>query len=485
MAKKIVTLYIDDTSLRLLITSGKRIKKWADLPLEPGLVKGSVIIKEAEVVARLKQLLKTLKVKPRKVVVGLSGLHSLTRPITLPQLPKAMLDEAAMREAKRVLPVPLGQFYVSWQIIATTESQIHIFVEAIHRKTADTVLKMLHKAGLAPQLMDLKPLALARIVTEPTAVIVDVQPTEFDIVIMTDGVPQPIRTVPLPSKTLSWQEKLPMIRDDLDRTMKFYDSNNPKRPLASSVPIYVSGELASEPEICQSLSDELGHPVLPLSSPLRCPEQLDPGRYLFNISLAVKGLSPGRKTGPLVVNLDALPTAYRPKPISLTRIFALPGAIAVISVFIFLIMLVQNASANIASIHSQLNITNQLVNQKQLQEKEMRENIAELEKKLAEAQASRNNFTAALDSLDKQRNGFKGDLEAVTSNSPSAINMTSISHAGSTLTLKGRAPDEAEIISYAKNLDASDRFSEIVITSMARNSEGVNFTLVLKTRGYD
>ncbi len=116
MVKKVVTLYIDDTSLRLVVTAGKRIKKWAELPLEPGLVKGAVVIKEAEVAAKIKQLFKAQKIKTRKVVVGLSGLHSLTRPITLPQLPKAMLDEATIREAKRVLPVPLDQFYLLWQI---------------------------------------------------------------------------------------------------------------------------------------------------------------------------------------------------------------------------------------------------------------------------------------------------------------------------------------------------------------------------------
>ncbi len=486
MVKKVVTLYIDDTSLRLMVTAGKRIKKWAELPLEPGLVKGAVVIKEAEVAARIKQLFKAQKIKTRKVVVGLSGLHSLTRPITLPQLPKAMLDEATIREAKRVLPVPLDQFYLLWQTVATTESHIHLFAVAIPRKTADTLLKTLHKAGLAPQFMDLKPLALARMATEPTAVIVDVQPTEFDIVIMADGVPQPIRTVPLPGKALSWQEKAPMIRDDLDRTMKFYDSNNPEKPLDSSVPIYVSGELADEPEICQSLSDELGHPVLPLPSPLRGPEHFDPSHYMFNISLALNELSSRKKAGPSVVNLNALPTAYRPEPISLTRIIALPSAVIVVSLLIFLIILNQNASANIASVHSQLDITNQLLKQRQSQGQELRDNIAELEKELAEAQASRNTFTTALDSLDKQRNGVKGDLETVTNNLPGNINMTNINHTGSTLTLKGSASSEAEALSYAKNLDASGRFPEIVITSMTRvEDEGINFTLVLKTRGDD
>jgi len=31
MAKKIVTLYIDDTSIRLLVTSGRKVKKWVQV----------------------------------------------------------------------------------------------------------------------------------------------------------------------------------------------------------------------------------------------------------------------------------------------------------------------------------------------------------------------------------------------------------------------------------------------------------------------
>ena len=114
MAKKIVTLFVDDASLRLMVTDGKRIKQWADLSLESGLVEGNVVVKKAEFAARIEQLFKTQKVKTRKISVGLSGLHCLTRPVVLPQLPDEMLDEAVKREAKRVLPVSLEQLYISW-----------------------------------------------------------------------------------------------------------------------------------------------------------------------------------------------------------------------------------------------------------------------------------------------------------------------------------------------------------------------------------
>jgi type IV pilus assembly protein PilM len=485
MAKKIVTLYIDDISLRLLVTKGKRIKKWAELPLEPGLVRSNVVINETEVAAKIKQLVKDQKVSAKRVIVGLSGLNCLSRPITLPQLPEAMLDEAVVREARRALPVPVEQLYISWQTIPTSPEKTGVFLVAIPHKTTDTLLKVLRRAGLNPYFMDIKPLALARIVKEPTAIIVDAQPNEFDIIIMTNGIPQPIRTVPLPEETLSWAEKLTLIRSDLDRTIKFYNSNNPGSPLTSSVPMYISGELANEPELCQSLSDEFGYPVLPLPSTLECPEQLDPSRYMANIGLALKELSSDKEASTLQVNLNALPAPQRPKPPSLLRVIVLPGAVVVIGLLVYLGMLIQGASVNIVSARNQLDSTNQVIMQKQLQRRELMNDIAELETSIAEAEAAHDAFTTALYHLDKTHSIVNGNLLAATQMVPLTVGLTNVSHAGGTLTIEGFAPSETEALSYAERLNTTLRFSEITVASVKRIDDEetvIEFTLILRSK---
>ena len=481
MAKKIVTLYIDDTSIRLLVTRDQQVKKWADSPLEPGLVKNGVVLKEAEVAAKVKQLFKVLKVTTKNIIIGVSGLHCLSRPIAFPQLPKEMLAEAVQREAKRALPVPLEQLHLSWQTMPASPGKTQVFLVAIPCKAADAMFKMLHQAGLKPYLMDLKPLALARAVRETTAIIVDVQPTEFDIVIKADGVCQPVRTVPLPSEASPWPEKLPLIKNDLNRTIEFYNSNNPEKPLSSTVPVFASGELANEPELCQSLSSELGHPVLPMPPPLKCPGAgLDPSHYMVNMGLTLKEIPSEEKAGPLVSNLNIMPAPYRPKPISLTNIFALPGAAIAVGLLFFLAMLIQSASADVTAMRGQLNTTDQLLQQKLSQKQELTEKIAEMEEKIAEAEASGNNFIAALHSIERQSNGVNG-IEITVNHLPGTISLTSISYTNSTLTVNGKAPGEGEILSYLGDLDASGRFSEITITSMRRiEGEGMNFALVLR-----
>jgi len=479
MAKKIVTLYIDDTSLRLMVTNDKRIKLWAELPLERGLIDNAVVIKKTEVATKIAQLFKAMKVKTKKIMVGMSGRQCLTRPITFPQLPKDMLDEAVRREATRVLPMPLEQLYTSWQIIRAPEGEIQVFLVAVPRKIADALLETVSQAGLKPRFMGLKPLLLTRIVKETTAVIIDVQTTEFDVVIMANGVSQPVRTIPFAHEALSGKEKLTIIKNELDRTMTFYNSNNPENTLTTTVPIFVSGELADEPELCQSLSDELGCPVLPLISPLVLPEGFAISRHMVNIGLALQGPSFGKEAGPSVVNLNALPASYQPKPVSLTNIFAVPGAAIAAGLLVFLVILIQSTAADITSMRNRLNTANQLLQQTLSQSQELAGNIAELEGNVIEIEASRDNYAVAAGTLENQSAGMNHDLEVTMNSLPSTVILSSISHANSILTISGRAPSEREILAYLKELDTSGRFGEISIANMSSiEGGGMDFTLL-------
>ncbi|MFC1903769.1 pilus assembly protein PilM [Chloroflexota bacterium] len=483
MSKKITSLYIDDTSIRLLVTHGTRIKKWADSPLEPDLIKNGVVLKDAEVAAKVNQLFKILKVRTKNITVGISGLHCLSRPITLPKLPEDMLDEAVKREARRALSVPLEQLYLSWQTIPAPPGKTQVFLVAIPCQVADAMYKMLHRAGFKLSVMDIKPLALARVIREKTAIIVDVQSTEFDIVIMADGVCQPVRTIPLPSEALPWQEKLPLITNELNRTIEFYNTNNPEKPLPTNTPIYVSGELANEPELHQSLTEKVGHPVLPMAPPLKCPAAgLDPSCYMVNMGLTLKEISPEKEHETMVTNINVMPVPYRYKPVALINVIALPGIAIAIGLLAFLVLLIQSASADVASVRGQLQNTEKLLQQKLAHQQELTNKIAELENKIAEAEVSGNNFIASLHSIERQSDGING-LEVVVNHLPDTISLAHIGYVNRTLTINGRTPGEGELLSYLRELDASGRFSGITITSLRKlESEETDFTLVLSVR---
>jgi septal ring factor EnvC (AmiA/AmiB activator) len=159
---------------------------------------------------------------------------------------------------------------------------------------------------------------------------------------------------------------------------------------------------------------------------------------------------------------------------------ALPSAVVALGLLFFLIALIQNTSAEIASIRAQLDATGQLLQQKIEQKQNLTENIAQLEKKIAEAQTSGGDFAAAVASLQKQTSMVNGNLEATVNSLSRAITLTSIAQDNPTLTITGSAPSDQDILSYVKQLDASGQFSHITITSLKRVADQrMDFTLVL------
>lgn len=466
MVANTTTLFISDVSMRLMVTRGKRIIKLADMPLDTSLSEIDTPEKEGQLAEKIKHFFKSNRIGTRKIILGLSGLHCLTRPIALPELPKAMLDEAVTREARRVLPVPVEQLYISWQTVSLAGGRLQTFMVAIPRHIADTVINIVNQAGFKPYLMDIKPIALARLAREATAVIVDVQSSEFDIIVMVNGIPQPIRTVPFPRETPSLKERLVIVKDELERTVQFYNSNNPDTRIQPGTTLLVSGELADEPEYYESLGQDTGFEATPLTSPLKCLKHLDPSHHLVNVGLTLKELT--REAGPLLPNFNTLPAPYQPKQISMHRLLAVPATIAAIGLVILLSMTVRDAAANLESAKMTLVSNKVLTEKKQTQKKELANNIAAMEIKLSSTEAAQKNFTAALNSLTRTGTKMNDDLIATVNNVVADLDILSLSLSGGRVNISGRASSEQEVMQYVRKLTSTGRFEEITISNLTR-----------------
>jgi len=489
-----VSLYIDDTSIRLLVMSGQRIKKWADTRLEPGMVVDSVVLQEQEVADKIKQLLKSQKIKVRKVNLGYSGMHSLTRPATLPKLPKSMLPEAVIREARRVLPVPLDQLYLSWRPVPGREGRIQVFMSATPRQTADSLVRTLHLAGLEPTRMSIKPLALVKALDVNRAILVDVQPDEFDLIIFTGGVAQPVRTISLPDQELSWKQKIETIVNDLNRTIKFYDMNNPEKPLEKNVPIYISGIIMNKPESRSLLSELSGHPVVELKSSIKNADKLDTGYYMVNLLMSTDPPTPLREVTCAMGNLNVLPAPYLPKPISLTKVTGIPGGIALAGLVIPFVMMMQNTSSNIESMQEQLQITDQVISQKTAQRTQLKNSITELEKQYSMMEMTYSKYRKSVDNIMTNQEIINGDLLLTLNKLNPEIKLLGIAEGEGKLVIQGETHSEAQIsyyaqsiLDYARSLDLSSRYTRSTVShlNVRRNQEDcgsntIEFTLTFE-----
>ena len=465
MAKKITTLYINDKSIRLMVTNGKRISKLAEVPLDIDLEDVSNEEKEEELVNKIKHLFSANKIGPTRFIFGMTGLHSLSRPVVLPLLPKAMQEEAMTREAKRLLPVPPEQLHISWQVLSSDENRMRAFIVAMPRQTADYLLNALEKAGLKPYLMDIKPLALARLVKEKSAILIDVQETECDIIILSEGFPQPMRTVSFPHDKLTYDEKLSIVKDELKRTVQFFNSNNPENTLDPETIVYISGEFADDVESFETLSTQLGYPVAPLTSPLKCPKQLDPSHYLVNVGLALKELP--RESGSLIANLNTLPGGLLPKPISRDRLLAIPAVIAGIAVVAAFVFIIQNTASGIGTAHDQIQANNFIIEKKQNEKKQLQADIDALEQDISYYEDVNKSLSVTGGYIDLYSDEVNYNMKAAVDTVEPGIVVQRIEYIqGDQMRVYGYALTEDEVLAYARNIEDTNRFDEVTVAQI-------------------
>ena len=469
MAKRIKTLFINDNAVNLVVVEGRKVKKWASLYLEPGLVSQGVVVDETQVADKIKELLKMVKETGGKYVVGLSGLNSLYRLISLPELPEAILPEAVKQEAGRVIPVPLDEVYLSYQRIPSQAGETRVFLAAFPRNVADASYRMLKTVGIESYIMDLAPLAVCRTLNEPRALIVNTRLDNLDIIIMVDRLPQLIRTLSLPGEAASLAEKIPTITEEIDRTVAFYNSSHKEQPLDATVPMFVCGDLAQTPENWQSLSGKLKCPVSILPSPVESPESFNPSEFMVNIGLAFKELFPEKgETQVSLVNFNALPQMYLPKAIPLSAILAPVGVIIGAGILVYMGIMLRNTMTQNEELRSELATIETRVTQERVEITTLKEQVTQLEAGIAPIEARADIFETTFGSLGAFRGLVDQHMDDIVKLLPQDADFVEISHEDENVTVSGFVREEIDaeddIFAYARDLRS--RFLRIIISSI-------------------
>jgi len=480
MAKRVTTLFIRDTSINLLVMKGEQVDKWASLPLEPGLVSQGLIVDEEQVAEKVKQIFRETGASTSKVITALSGDDSLYRIITLPELPEAVLPEAIRREVKRTIPTALEDIYYSYQTLPSImKGEGRIFLVAFPRNLADALVRTLRHAGVKPYIMDLAPLALSRIPDEPRAIVVNARLDHLDVAVITDRLPQVIRRLSLPGETESLEERLPLIAEEFNRTVAFYNSSHMEHPIDATVPVFVCGDLVEEPESWQSVVGGAGYQVSALASPVESPEGFNSSEFMVNIGLALKELLTENEAANFsIVNFNALPEAYVPPRFSMVRVLLPIVTVVGIGLVVLAVILVLTNRASIESLRTDVTLTETSVAQQQ-------KAIDDLDKKIAPTTAAAEALNAQLTTMERERAMFYEDLDDIEKLAGEQVTLNDVNHSGNSVAVTGTTSNEDNIFRYAENLrasiDASSelRFSQVWINSITGSGSTFNFQFSL------
>ena len=448
-AGAIVTLDVDSTAIRLMETERGTVKKWASIPLETGEVKEGEVSDQPTLGTMVKQLMSSSGIKASKVNVSVSGLYSISRILPMSGLPAGLTTEEAVLEmAQDAMPLSEDKLYLSWQTVAAGEGEQNALVMGVPRDAIDGAVQSLRAAGLNPHILELKAMALTRVVNKEQAIILNIEPSSFDIVVAVNGVPEIMRTIPWQQDKLTEEDKVEHLGLTLELTVDFYNLRHHDAPLDPATPLFITGQTAEDSTLGEKLQDRLGYPVEPLAPPLECPENLPISQYAVNIGLALRETVPSESLGeggysPLDINL--LPSTYRPWRPSAKQIYLFCALIAAIALLFPLYQITADNINKTTRLETSYTTLNNKVEQ-------MKAEIAKrepLKKAIAE-------YNTIVD----MGGGFTGDLEVIKGEAEKLdVQVQSITHAGNSITIICQADSYTIFRDYLTALEESGRFS--------------------------
>ena len=521
LARKRVSIFIEDAGIRVLVMKRNLPVKWASAELEPDLVSQGTVLDVDAVAQKVRELLKAEKIRAGRVVAGISGLNSLYRSIVLPEVPASILGEAIRHEAKRVMPISLDEVHLVHQRLPGPAGETRIFLAAFPRKVADALFKTLRQAGLTPNAADLVPLALARIPNKPRAIIVDMRSGLLAITIVADRLPQPIRTIALPRESRSALDNLTAITEELTRTVAFFNSSHQQNPIDSTVPLFVSGDLEGAANTWAALAGGWKFPVSPLSSLVQPVENLPASQFLVNVGLSRRDPAYARENEYCsAVDLDALPAEYRPPAaVSAPNVLAPVGAVIAAVLIVGAAAMVRDNMRHTETLRLISSDINDQVAQERKEATALRQQIPQeatalkgqilqvettlnLQIKQVEASTAgvtteRNGQSATVSALetrlaafDKERKRVDQSLDNLVSVALGKVLLTQVDHQGDRVNIAGLASDESQVFAYARALRSSSGVSAVTVTSIAYQAAGeeggsgqFGFTIVLRLAG--
>ncbi|MFC1988837.1 pilus assembly protein PilM [Chloroflexota bacterium] len=461
-----VTLDISSTDIRIMEVTGGAITKWASYSLDPDIFEEGVVTDPQALGTAVKQIMASSGIIAKSITASISSLYSLSRIIIIPiPLEQSITEEAALEAAVEVMPLSEEELYFSWHVIAPGEGGQQVLVMGIPRDILDSEVQALNMIGINPHVLDLKTLALARAVSREQALILNIDTTSFDIIIIANGVAEILRTTAWQPKDLSLDEKAEHLTSALSLTVNFYNlQHSGHHPLDPATPLFITGQLSGDPALVEQLKDGVEYSVEPLAPPLEYPEHMPISQYAVNVGLALKFTTTPRmnfnffrkrqetldnsgERGSFIPDINLLPRFYKPWRPSAKQVYPVLAVVAVLGLIFPLYQVTTEAMSKTTALRLRYDAINNLLDLRK----------TELSNREPLLKTINDYYT-----IVNKGGGFIEDLETIRSLAGELnIEMTSISHEGSSISFTCQAPDYLVFRDFLDALEESGRFSSV------------------------
>jgi Tfp pilus assembly PilM family ATPase/Tfp pilus assembly protein PilN len=470
-----LTVTINISSQSLKITSGKQamLEKWSTLQIVPGLIKDGLILEPDIIGKQLKAHFDNERLSRNDVVVSLTGASCIYRMLRLPKIPAKRLREAVERATQKEIHLDLADLYIDWDVIGKQGGETEVFVTGMPRRSIESLLKTLNIAGIKPKKIDLSPLALARAVDKYETVLVNFEPYCYDIAIISGGIPVTLNSVLPRTRGENLDDQVMQLTDELTRTIDFYNLTHKDNLILPGASLILSGSLAAEPAGLEPIQKTLGFSVSILSSETAYPPGFPFDAYSVNLGLVPKknifyirdsknekvyrdvdiNLLRGRKRA--LARKHSIRQMLIPAGLALAAFMLTPA-------FIF----VNNSRIQSAALKSDLASTIHLVTQRQIE----LEQDSELHNKIDAINQDTSRIQREME-LVAGKGYLNRLIQVIIEDLPPGAWLSEIVCETRLIAINGQATDRPSVISYARNLENTQKFSSVRIAFLDQNKD--------------
>jgi Tfp pilus assembly PilM family ATPase len=281
-----VAVTVAGGALRITMLKGHDVTYWQNVPLAPGLVRDGWIADPEQFASALRDVFATCNLPKRRVAFAVPG-HLATGQLLNIDLAGATDPNALIaHEAYVQLDVAPDQHYLFWQAVDQFPAG-KVFVLAVQKDAVDGMVRACAIARIRPVTADLRPLALARAVAQPDAIVADVESTSIDILILNRGLPLTMRSLHLADAPLARESVHTRLVAELCTAIRLHDETNPEAPLDLATPVCLTGDLADS-DLAQRIASITKHHTVQPEPPFSCLAGFPVARYMVNVGLLLK-----------------------------------------------------------------------------------------------------------------------------------------------------------------------------------------------------
>ena len=247
-----------------------------------GSIEHGKIVDVEGVAGALRQLIARAEIQENRALLAVSDALATFRVLKFDSsTPEQGIESAVTKE----FPLDPERIATRWTEVHSNGHQRVVYAAAWDRAQVRKVADTAKLAGLDPVVVDLKSACIARAVSEPACIVLDLSSDPAELFLIDSHLPQVWHSFKIDVPT--GDEVGPALMAPLRSALRYY-LRKKDTDFGPRSPILISGEQVLPSSVLASLSQALEHPVETLLGPTRVPEEIRRATFLTCLGLIMR-----------------------------------------------------------------------------------------------------------------------------------------------------------------------------------------------------